>query len=277
VAGHFITLEGGEGSGKSTQMRHLEKKLAALSHAVVLTREPGGSPGAEAVRHVLLSGAAERFGSEMEALLFAAARADHVDQVVRPALQEGKVVISDRFFDSTRVYQGASGKADPELLDTLEKLACLDVWPELTIILDIDPESGLERVTRRLEGKGAPDRFEKDDIEQQEIRRAAYLAIAENEPDRCIVIDANRSEDDVAADIWQAVTTRLPELAEGPAGKKTLQARSSRSSEDVKSEAVKTATRSARDGTSRKTGSGSGTKKQAARGRSRKKDTGGKP
>lgn len=276
VTGHFITLEGGEGSGKSTQMRFLEQKLSANGNEVVLTREPGGSPGAEAVRHVLLSGAAERFGSEMEALLFAAARADHVDQVIRPALQDGKVVISDRFFDSTRVYQGASGKAGDELLQTLEKLACFDVWPQLTIILDIDPETGLSRVTRRLDGKGAPDRFEKDDLEQQEIRRAAYLAIAEKEPERCIVIDANRSEDDVAEDIWQAVIARLPELAAKPSRKKPAQARSSRTAADVKAEAVGTTTRKKRSGSSRKEDVGSAAKKPAARRRSRKDEPGDK-
>ncbi len=140
--GRFITFEGGEGTGKSTQIRLLEKALNELGIDTLVTREPGGSPGAEAVRIVLLSGAAEPLGPEMEAILFAAARSDHVETVIRPALRAGKTVLCDRFFDSTRVYQGATGNVDRTFLRRLEEVACEDCWPDLTIILDLDPADG---------------------------------------------------------------------------------------------------------------------------------------
>ena len=135
--GLFITFEGGEGSGKTTQINRLQAKLVEAGHSVLVTREPGGSPGAEAVRHVLLSSSAEKFGTEMEAVLFSAARSDHVETVIKPALGENKIVLCDRFFDSTRVYQGITGNVDMRFLKQLEEIACEDAWPDLTIILDL--------------------------------------------------------------------------------------------------------------------------------------------
>jgi dTMP kinase len=207
--GKFITFEGGEGAGKSTQIRLLENALAAAGRKVLVTREPGGSPGAEAVRHVLLSGAAEPLGSEMEAILFAAARSDHVETVIRPALIGGTTVICDRFFDSTRVYQGATGNVDRAVLRRLEEVACEDCWPDLTLILDLDPAEGMRRAAIRASSTGGPDRFEKEDFAKQAARRQAFLEIAAAEPGRCAVIDGSGSQDEVHARILASVLVRL--------------------------------------------------------------------
>jgi dTMP kinase len=215
--GHFITFEGGEGAGKSTQIRLLEQKLVRSGIDVVTTREPGGSTGAEAVRQVLLSGAAEPLGAEMEAILFAAARSDHVETIIRPALLAGRTVICDRFFDSTRVYQGATGNVDPAVLRRLEEVACEDCWPDLTIILDIDPAEGMRRAAMR-QSPGGPDRFEKEALEKHRLRREAYLRIAQEEPGRCAVIDAAGDVEEVHERILSLVTQRLwPEGISVPA------------------------------------------------------------
>lgn len=198
--GLFITFEGGEGAGKSTQIRRLADLLRRRGHDVLLTREPGGSPGAEAVRHVLLSGAAEAYGTRMEAILFAAARNDHVEEVIRPALQSGAVVLCDRFIDSSRVYQGATGNLDAELIESLQRVAIDGVSPDCTIILDLPAETGLQRARKRG-ADAAPDRFEKEEIATHETRRNAYLEIAAREPERCRVIDADRGEDVIASEI----------------------------------------------------------------------------
>jgi len=215
--GVFITLEGGEGSGKSSQMKRLGEKLAALGYEVVISREPGGSPGAEAVRHVLLSGAAESLGADMEAILFAAARADHVDTVIEPALAKGSIVISDRFFDSTRAYQGVSGKVDMNLVGQLEKIACGSTWPTLTLIFDIAPQEGMKRANKRRKSSEAPDRYEKESLKLQTQRRKAYLAIAKKEPERCKVIDASGTEKAVFDLVWKEVEKVLE--ASGVKGK----------------------------------------------------------
>ncbi len=211
--GFFITLEGGEGSGKSTQMKQIAEWLRDEGREVVATREPGGSPGAEAVRHVLLSGAAETFGAEMEAILFAAARGDHVDTVIAPALAEGKVVISDRFFDSTRVYQGVSGKASPELVGKLERVACGDTWPDLTLIIDVKPEEGMKRAGKRRSASEDPDRFEKESLELQQQRRDAYLEIARAEPERCVVVSGAGTPETVFARLKKVIAKRLADKA----------------------------------------------------------------
>ena len=205
----FITFEGGEGTGKSTQIKLLEKALRKRRFKVLVTREPGGSPGAEAVRHVLLSGAAEPLGAEMEAILFSAARSDHVETVIRPALAAGTNVLCDRFFDSTRVYQGATGKVPMELLKQLERVACENCWPDLTIILDLDPEEGMRRAARRPAEFDRADRFEKEALELQETRREAYLAIAEAEPERCKVVDASGDAETVHEQILEIVMDRF--------------------------------------------------------------------
>ena len=210
MPGRFITFEGGEGAGKSTQIARLAKRLESEGIPVVTTREPGGTPTAESIRHMLLSGLAEELGPDGEAVLFAAARADHVERVIRPALRAGKWVLCDRFADSTRVYQGVGGGADTAMLDALDRVAVGRTRPDLTVILDVPVNVGLTRAAKRQAAKGeATDRFERDDTEVHEARRKAYLAIAKADPDRCIVVDANRSEGKIARAIWQAVTLRL--------------------------------------------------------------------
>lgn len=206
-AGRFITFEGGEGAGKSTQLRRLGERLSEEGIEIVVTREPGGTPTAEAIRSYILSGAAEPLGAEGETMLFAAARADHVDRVIRPAIGRGAFVLCDRFIDSTRAYQGADG-VDPQLIDQLEALAIGDMRPHLTLMLDLPAEIGLARAAARRGADGA-DRFERETIDRHEARRQIFFGIAAREPERCIVIDAMQAEDDVAADIWQAVVSRL--------------------------------------------------------------------
>ncbi|MFG1300399.1 dTMP kinase [Xanthobacter sp. V3C-3] len=208
MTGLFITLEGGEGTGKSTQARRLAQWLRELGREVVETREPGGSPGAEAVRHVLLSGAAQPLGPAAEALLFAAARADHVDRLIRPALEAGSDVICDRFIDSTRVYQGAVGAVAPDLLDALEHMAAGATRPNLTLILDVPPDIGLARAAAR--GKGAvADRFEKEGADYHAAVREAFLARAAAAPERCVVVDATADADAVADAVTRIVADRL--------------------------------------------------------------------
>jgi dTMP kinase len=208
MRGRFITFEGGEGGGKSTQAERLADRLRALGLDVVVSREPGGSAGAEAIRHVLLSGAAKPLGPHAEAILFAAARADHLRQTIRPALERGQWVISDRFADSTRIYQGVLGNVDARLIARLEKITVGDLAPDLTIILDVAPEIGLKRVTERR-GKAPIDRFEAEAFEFHKKLREAYLELAEREPKRCVVINAGADAATVAEFVWAAVNARL--------------------------------------------------------------------
>jgi dTMP kinase len=208
MRGRFITFEGGEGTGKSTQAALLAQRLRTLGISVVLTREPGGSPGAEIIRHVILSGAAKPLGPDTEAVLFAAARADHVKCTIRPALEKGRWVVCDRFVDSTRVYQGSVGQVDPRLINGLERLTVGDLVPDLTFILDIDPVFGLARAASRR-GSGDADRFEDETLEFHARLRQAYREIASNNPERCILIDAQRSKESVADEIWALVNRRL--------------------------------------------------------------------
>lgn len=207
--GFFITFEGGEGAGKSTQIQRLAHKLREKRYPVVVTREPGGSPGAEAIRHVLLSGAAEPFGPEMEAILFAAARSDHIEHLIRPALRRGKIVLCDRFVDSSRVYQS---NVAPGLLDEIERVSLNGVLPDLTLIFDLDPKEGLRRAANRR-GDATVDRFEKETLATHRRRRQAFLDIALKEPKRCVVIDASQDEDavenDVTAAIFAAIETHM--------------------------------------------------------------------
>ncbi len=205
LRGRFITLEGGEGTGKSTQARRLADRLRGAGHDVVLTREPGGSPAAEAIRAVLLDGTVAPFGPAAEALLFAVARADHVAKTIRPALQDGRWVVSDRFFDSTRAYQGAAGVPSAEI-DRLERIAVGEDRPDLTLILDLPAELGLCRAQAR---GVAVDRYEADVLAVHEARRAAFLTIAAAEPERCMIVDASSDEEAVAAAIGAAVDARL--------------------------------------------------------------------
>lgn len=206
--GRFITFEGGEGAGKSTQARLLAERLSGLGVEVIQTREPGGSPLAERLRTAILSGAVAPLGPMAEALAFSAARIDHLDKLIRPALDRGAWVICDRFLDSTRAYQGAQGAIDPGAIRALESIVVGETWPDLTIILDLPATTGLERAAARR-GGGATDRFEGEAITFHEGLRKAFLDIARNEPDRALVIDATRQPDDVAADVWRSVRTRL--------------------------------------------------------------------
>lgn len=197
VRGHFITFEGGDGVGKSTQMKRLAERLRKQGETVLTTREPGGSPGAEAVRQVVLSGAARHLGTDMEALLFAAARSDNVEQIIKPALARGDVVLCDRFIDSSRVYQGISGGVDMDFLLGMERVVTDGARPDLTLIFDLDPEIGLKRASEVWADKG-PDRYESEELDKQEQRRQGYLDIARDEPERCVVIDAGLPVDEVS-------------------------------------------------------------------------------
>ena len=213
MRGHFITFEGGEGSGKSTHAAALAERLRSVGVSVVLTREPGGSPGAEIIRHILLSGMAKPMGEETEAILFAAARDDHLRQTILPALDAGHWVISDRFVDSTRVYQGALGKVDPRLIRGLERVTVGDAMPELTFLLDVPATVGLARASHRR-GDGEDDRFESESVDFHERLRNAYLALAKAEPRRIVVIDGRAPRNVVAERIWAVVDERLrPRLA----------------------------------------------------------------
>ncbi|HEY4737194.1 MAG TPA: dTMP kinase [Xanthobacteraceae bacterium] len=212
MRGKFITFEGGEGTGKSTQAAMLAQRLETYGLAVQLTREPGGSPGAEIIRHVLLTGAAKPLGADVEAMLFAAARDDHVQCTILPALRSGKWVVCDRFADSTRVYQGILGQVDQKLINVLERVSVGELSPDLTVILDLPVQVGLERAKQRR-GSARADRFEGEGVEFHQKLRDAYLDIAAHEPDRCVVIDTTASKDIVADAIWQAVESRLQPLA----------------------------------------------------------------
>jgi dTMP kinase len=204
--GRLITFEGGEGAGKSTQVSILVERLRNAGRHAIATREPGGSPAAEDIRETLLSGEVKQFGPFAEALLFSIARQDHIDTVISDALARGQWVVCDRFLDSTRAYQGVTGGVPAPVISALERLTLHGVMPNLTIVLDIPVEEGLARMARR---RGAPDRFESQDISQHERIRKAFLDIAEEEPGRCVVIDARKPEALVAEDVWKAVAERL--------------------------------------------------------------------
>jgi dTMP kinase len=205
--GRFITFEGGEGSGKSTQIKLLAERLDAEGLRVIVTREPGGSPGAEIIRHVLLSGVGKMLGAEAETLLFIAARDDHVRNVIEPALAQDIWVLCDRFVDSTRVYQGHAGKVDLRVLDAMERVTIGALKPDLTFILDVPVEVGMQRATRRR-GADMPDRFEAENIDFHRKLREGYRAIATREPERCVVIDATEPRENVTDAIWSALHQR---------------------------------------------------------------------
>lgn len=206
--GKFITFEGGDASGKTTQVLRLADRLRLRGFEVVVTREPGGSPGAEVIRHVLLSGFAKPLGPEAEAVLFAAARDDHVNTLIRPALESGAWVISDRFLDSTRVYQGIVGGVDMKFLRAMERLTLGGLLPDMTILLDVPPETSRARVAER---GAAADRFESESDETKKWIREAFKRFAESEPQRWSIIDAGAGKtlDSVAMAVWMQVSARL--------------------------------------------------------------------
>lgn len=204
--GLFITFEGGEGVGKTTQIARLATALQSRGHEVITSREPGGTAGAEAVRHAILEACTgEPFGPEMEALLFAAARSDHVEQTIRPAVSKGKIALIDRFIDSTRAYQGVSGALSKSFLASLERVAINGMMPDMTILLDLPPSIGLKRAGARRIDNAMADRFEKEELAAHEMRRQAFLDIAAREPGRVIIIDAAADQDTVAKRVLDAV------------------------------------------------------------------------
>ena len=208
MRGRFITFEGGEGTGKSTHAARLAERLKAFGVGVHLTREPGGSPGAEIMRYVILSGVAKPLGAEAEAMLFAAARDDHLKTVIRPALDRGVWVICDRFADSTRIYQGVAGDVDSRSIRAMERIVVGDTKPDLTFILDVPAKVGMQRATKRRGDTGA-DRFENEALAFHEKLRDGFLILAASEPERCVLIDATVPKEDVAEQIWRIVSQRF--------------------------------------------------------------------
>lgn len=206
--GRFITFEGGEGAGKSTQARLLVERLAAHGIEAIATREPGGSPQAEALRSFILSGRAKELGPLGEAVLFSAARADHVDTLIRPTIARGAWVVCDRFSDSTRAYQGAVGAADPALIEEMQRVAVADLVPDLTILMDLAPEIGLARAEKRRGAAGA-DRFEGEGLSFHRALRRAFLEIAGREKARFVVVDAGMEAERIAREIWSRVSARF--------------------------------------------------------------------
>jgi len=204
-SGLFVTFEGIDGSGKSTQARLLADHLRAQGHDVVLTREPGGSPGAEEIRALVLQGDPDRWSAQTEILLFTAARRDHLERTIRPALDAGKIVICDRFADSTRMYQGLSRGDLRQMVDDLHALM-IGVEPDLTILIDMDPANGLERALSR---QTAEERFEDFGVELQAKMRAGFLNLAKEFSARFHVIDGGRDIDTVARDVTATVAARL--------------------------------------------------------------------
>lgn len=203
----FITFEGGEGSGKSTQAARLVERLRGLGHEVVQTREPGGSPGAEEIRNLALNGDAGRWSARTELLLMYAARSDHLERTIRPALEAGRWVVCDRFADSSRAYQGAGGGVEPGFIEALDGSVVAETQPGLTLIFDLPVELGLERAF----GRGLFEtRFESKGLAFHERLRRGFLDIAAAHPQRCVIIDASGDPDAVAARVWAAVEARLP-------------------------------------------------------------------
>jgi dTMP kinase len=205
--GKLISFEGGEGAGKSTQARLLKSALEARGTNVILTREPGGSPGAEEIRKLLVEGEPDRWTPLSETLLFIAARADHIARLIEPALDQGTWVVSDRFSDSTFVYQGIARGLGTGTVRRLHEAALGVFAPDLTIVLDLDPAEGLKRAGSR--GHGHEDRFERFDAAFHQKLRAAFREIARAEPERCFVIEAARAPDTIAKDVWRIVEERL--------------------------------------------------------------------
>lgn len=204
--GRFITFEGGEGAGKSTQIRLLSDALEKAGYAVLQTREPGGSPGAEEIRALLVTGDGDRWTGMTEVLLHFAARADHLERVVRPALSEGKWVLCDRFVDSSMAYQGVAQSLGKDVIRDLTNLVVSTTMPDLTLILDLPVTDGLARAGARGEGE---DRYEKMGQTFHETLRQAFLDIATDAPDRCKVIDATADINAVQQAIWTATTKRF--------------------------------------------------------------------
>jgi dTMP kinase len=204
--GRFITFEGGEGAGKTTQARLLVERLRALGVDVLQTREPGGSPGAEEIRGIAVSGEADRWSARTETLLMYAARSDHLERTIRPALVEGRWVVCDRFADSSRVYQGAGGGAAESLIEALDEAVVNGDQPDLTLVFDLPVEVGLDRAF----GRGLFEtRFESKGLAFHQKLRDGFLEVAKRHPERCVVIDATGEVEEVSARLWAVVEERL--------------------------------------------------------------------
>ena len=206
MPGLFLSFEGIDGSGKSTQARMLADRLRAEGHDVVLTREPGGSPGAEEIRALVLQGDPDRWSAETEILLFTAARRDHLESTILPALDAGKVVICDRFADSTRVYQGVSRGDLRDVVDTLHS-TMISREPDVTVLIDMDPKTGLSRAKGRA---GVEERFEDFGLPLQEKMRAGFLALAQEFPNRFVTLPGDGDIDAVADLVRQSLDAHLP-------------------------------------------------------------------
>lgn len=206
--GLFITFEGGEGAGKSTQIRRLHARLQSRSIKTHVTREPGGTPGAELIRALILDGTEPALDALTETLLFYAARANHLAEFIRPALARGDVVICDRFSDSTRVYQGVLGAVPSAVVEQLEALVVAETKPDLTIILDIPPETGLARASQRR-GSHQADRFESESLEFHKKLRQGFLDLAERDPDRIVVVPALGDEEQIEIEILKKLSERF--------------------------------------------------------------------
>lgn len=207
MSGLFITFEGGEGTGKSTQIKLLGDYLKARERGFILTREPGGTPAGESLRELLVTGDTGRWSAEAEAMLNNAARDSHVRNVIKPALAAGKIVVCDRFMDSTRAYQGSAGDCSMALIDALEFAAVGKTRPHLTLIFDLDPEIGLARA--KLRSAGGEDRYERKGLAFHQKLRSGFLTIAKTEPSRCVIINANQTVDQVFADVKRIVEAKL--------------------------------------------------------------------
>jgi dTMP kinase len=211
--GIFVSFEGSEGCGKSTQIRLLADRLKSAGHRVLLTREPGGTEIGEQLRHLLqFSKAGHAMAPETELLLFTASRAQLVREVIAPALEAGSMVLADRFLDSTTVYQGVARKLDPAEVAAINRFAVGGTLPDITFVLDLDPAIARERMKHRTAPTGAPDRMESQPVAFFDAVRAGYLALAENNPDRVRLLDASGTIESLAEQIWQEITPRIPPL-----------------------------------------------------------------
>ncbi len=210
MRGYFITLEGGEGVGKSTQAERLASHLRREGYEVITTREPGGSPKADRLRKVILSGKVKSLGALAETMLFCAARMDHLNTLIRPTLQRGGWVICDRFMDSTRVYQGVADGVDAHTLHTLERVVVQDTRPDLTLILDLPADIGIKRAQQRNTQQGiAIDRFEGENLSYHHMLRDGFQKLIQAEPERCVCVNADVSVADAETQIWNIVQERF--------------------------------------------------------------------
>lgn len=210
MQGYFITLEGGEGAGKSTQIKYLAEFLQTQGHDVVTTREPGGTVEAEKIRSLIIESNGTEWTPKAEALLMFAVRQMHVEKLIKPALESGKIVICDRFTDSTRAYQGYGHELGPQIINEIDKTILDGFGPDLTLILDLPVEAGLKRSSNRLnKEQSREDKFENLDKQFHERLRQGFLDIAQQEPDRCVIIDASQSIDEIAKEIAAIVQERM--------------------------------------------------------------------